>query len=75
MALIGYIKIGDNVDSNIIMNMTMTPAIVVAIVMEVVNLICTFLISSNTVYQSLEEMLKVKKGEAVREGRKEGVIE
>ncbi|XP_045125061.1 amino acid transporter AVT1B-like isoform X2 [Portunus trituberculatus] len=61
VALVGYIKLGDAVESNVIMSVTMTPIVIVAIAMEIVNLMCTFLISSNTVYQSIEELINVPK--------------
>ncbi|KAK8378061.1 hypothetical protein O3P69_018781 [Scylla paramamosain] len=59
VALVGYIKLGDSVESNVIMSVSMTPVVIAAIAMEIVNLMCTFLISSNTVYQSTEELLNV----------------
>ena len=59
----GYIRIGAAVDSNIISSVAMTSAVVVAIGMQIVNLLCTFLLSSNPVYQSLEEVFNVPKGE------------
>ncbi|KAK8378129.1 hypothetical protein O3P69_018830 [Scylla paramamosain] len=62
VALAGYIKIGDAVSSNIILSVEMTDAVLVAIGMQIINLLCTFLLSSNPVYQSLEEVFNVRKG-------------
>ena len=65
MALIGYVKIGDAVLSNILLSVGITDIVIVAISMEIVNLLCTFIISSNPVFQSIEEVLKVPKSECV----------
>lgn len=59
VALVGYIKIGDAVKSNILLSVDMTNAVLVAICMEIVNLLCTFVISSNPVHQSIEELFHV----------------
>lgn len=67
MALAGYLKIGDAVESNIIFSVEMSDAVIVAIAMQIVNLLCTFLISSNPVYQSMEEVFNVAKSECVNE--------
>ncbi|KAG0724216.1 Amino acid transporter AVT1C [Chionoecetes opilio] len=59
VALVGYIKIGDAVESNILLSVEMTTVVIVAISMEIVNLLCTFIISSNPVFQSVEEVVGV----------------
>lgn len=61
VALVGYIKIGDAVDSNILLSVGITDIVVVAIAMEIINLLCTFIISSNPVFQSIEELIGVPK--------------
>lgn len=67
MALVGYIKIGDAVESNILLSVEMSEAVIVAIVMEIVNLLCTFVISSNPVHQSVEELFGVPNSKCVSE--------
>ncbi|XP_045125205.1 amino acid transporter AVT1B-like [Portunus trituberculatus] len=61
VALVGYIEIGDAVDSNILLSVGITNIVVVAIAMEIINLLCTFIISSNPVFQSIEEVFRVPK--------------
>ncbi|KAG0724217.1 Amino acid transporter AVT1D [Chionoecetes opilio] len=61
VALSGYLVIGDAVKSNILLSVKMTTAVVVAIAMQTVNLLCTFLLSSNPVYQAMEEVCGVGK--------------
>lgn len=66
VALSGYIVVGDAVSSNIILSVEMTNAVLVAIGMQIINLLCTFLLSSNPVYQSLEEVFNVRKGFSIQ---------
>ena len=62
-ALIGYVKIGDAVEDNILLSVDMTDIIIVAISMEIINLLFTYLISASTVFQSMEEVFKVPNSE------------
>ncbi|XP_042214090.1 amino acid transporter AVT1D-like isoform X4 [Homarus americanus] len=59
VALSGYIMYGDQVKSNILLTVNLTVAVEVAIALQIINLLCTFVISSNPVFQSVEDLLHV----------------
>ncbi|KAK3879828.1 hypothetical protein Pcinc_015635 [Petrolisthes cinctipes] len=50
---------GDTVKSNILLTVELTPIVTVAIALEIINLLCTFMISLNPVVQSVEEAFNV----------------
>lgn len=57
----GYAVMGQGVESNILLNVDTSKAVIkVAIVMEVFNLIGTYIITSNPVFQLFEEVLGVE---------------
>ncbi|XP_045612816.1 uncharacterized protein [Procambarus clarkii] len=59
VGLCGFILYGDQVESNILLTVTMNLAVEIAIGLQIINLLCTFIISSNPVSQSVEDVLNV----------------
>ena len=66
MAVTGYAVMGDNAQSNILLNLDTSKAVIkVAIVMEVFNLLGTYIIGINPVFQLIEEKLGVENSKCV----------
>ncbi|XP_053644795.1 uncharacterized protein [Cherax quadricarinatus] len=59
VALSGYIMYGDQVKSNILLTVDSSAAVTVAIALQIVNLVCTFIISCNPVSQSIEQLFHI----------------
>ncbi|CAL4076256.1 unnamed protein product, partial [Meganyctiphanes norvegica] len=59
VSIIGYAVIGSDVDSNILLNVGMGTAVQIAIGLEIINLIGTYIVSFNPVALAFEEMLNI----------------
>nr|XP_053644909.1 uncharacterized protein LOC128697302 [Cherax quadricarinatus] len=59
VALSGYIMYGDQVKDNILLTVDSSAAVTVAIALQIVNLLCTFIISCNPVSQTIEDVLNI----------------
>ncbi|KAK3856981.1 hypothetical protein Pcinc_036737 [Petrolisthes cinctipes] len=55
VSITGYVKVGDAVESNILLMLPVNAAVLVAIAMETINIVGTYIISFNPVAQSLEQ--------------------
>lgn len=59
VASVGYGVLGQDVESNILLSVPKGVAVDIAIILEIINLLSTFIISFNPVAQSLEDILNV----------------
>ncbi|XP_047477832.1 amino acid transporter AVT1D-like [Penaeus chinensis] len=59
VASVGYGVLGQAVESNILLSVPTGVAVNIAIILEIINLLSTFIISFNPVAQSLEDILNV----------------
>ncbi|XP_037788594.1 amino acid transporter AVT1D-like isoform X2 [Penaeus monodon] len=59
VASVGYSILGQDVESNILLSVPKGVAVNIAIILEIINLLSTFIISFNPVAQSLEDILNV----------------
>ncbi|XP_063606378.1 uncharacterized protein LOC134781217 [Penaeus indicus] len=59
VASVGYGILGQEVESNILLSVPKGVAVNIAIILEIINLLSTFIISFNPVAQSLEDILNV----------------
>lgn len=65
VAVTGYAIIGFELEGNILLNVDTSKAVIkAAIVMEVLNLMGTYIIACNPIFQVSEEQLGIDKGEA-----------
>lgn len=59
VSITGYVMVGDAVESNILTMLPVNTAVLVAIGMETINIVGTYIISFNPVAQSLEQAFSV----------------
>ncbi|XP_071531711.1 uncharacterized protein [Panulirus ornatus] len=59
VGITGYVMYGNEVDNNILQAVDPSIPVIVAIALEIVNLMCTYIISLNPVAQSVEEILSI----------------
>jgi len=59
VGIVGYVLIGDAVDSNILLTVGPSVIVLVAIGLQIVNLLGTFIISMNPVVQTLEDIIGI----------------
>ncbi|KAK7065257.1 hypothetical protein SK128_001565 [Halocaridina rubra] len=59
LAVTGYVVIGNDVTSNIFLSVNMGPIVKIAISLQIVNLISSYIVSFNPVAQSLEENFNI----------------
>ncbi|CAL4105400.1 unnamed protein product, partial [Meganyctiphanes norvegica] len=60
VAVTGYARIGNDVESNILLSVTQSTAIKVAIGVEIINLFGTYLIPFNVFAQGVEDLLNIE---------------
>ena len=63
VAISGYVIIGDEVSSNILLDATPGVPITIAISLDIVNLLGTFVICFNPVGQAFEDIIGIKNSE------------
>ncbi|XP_063603527.1 uncharacterized protein LOC134779357 [Penaeus indicus] len=59
VAISGYAILGDDVESNILLSVTEGVVVQIAISLEIINLVSTYVISINPVVQSVEEIFNI----------------
>lgn len=59
LAVSGYVVIGNEVDSNIFFSVTVGPTTIVAICLQIINLMSSFIVTFNPVAQSIEGSLSI----------------
>jgi len=60
IAIAGYVIIGNSVSSNILLDTSPGTPVTVAIALDIVNLLCTFVICFNPVGQAFEDILGIE---------------
>lgn len=75
VALLGYIFIGDSVNSNIFLSLKPGPAVYVAMIFQIFNLMGSYLITLSPIFLLLEDLFKFPTGKEILDCLNTSLIE